>query len=318
MDDERKIVFELNGPIGTASNLMRDRPASQEVSPDIWDLAKTVIDHSCYILVAASELRPEHRVFDLVLASLLRRAIVTAEAVRVLIEAGLEEASFVSFRTLLDVELNLRLIVSDSSGRMARRFAAYHHLTAKRHGTRILEHPQTRQILMGGAGDLETTIEWTRRWASYLRQSVFDDVRDDATAHRNWHGYDSVEQAFAAVDATDDYRMQYEVFSPFVHASNPEADFDGLSEQGGPALKALPQRDPRITRGRIGGMLLTLCRIVEVYLSARAFKDYPETVEGRDTTTGTTFRTTPLALLQAQILGVLGDPNAGGTEPHQK
>lgn len=176
------VTFEFTGPIGISDKLMRARLASREGQPDVWELAKMAIDHAAFILVTASELRPEHRILDLVLATQLRRAIVTAEAIRVLIEAGLEEPSLTEFRTLLDIELSTRLIVSDDTGRMARRFAAYHCLSAKRQGTRILQHPETRRILLGGEEYLASTKEWTKRWAGYLRDPVFDDVR------RQWPG----------------------------------------------------------------------------------------------------------------------------------
>lgn len=306
-DDLMALTFELTGPIGISDKLMRAQPASREGQPDVWELAKTVIDHAAFILVTASGLRPEHRILDLVLATLLRRAIITAEAIRALIEAGLEEPSLATFRTLLDIELNTRLIVSDDTGRMARRFAAYHSLTAKRHGTRILQHPETRRILLGGEEDLASTKEWTKRWAEYLRDPVFDDVREAVAERRNWHGYDSVEAAFSAVGADGDYRMLYEVFTPFVHASNPESDLDGLSGDGAPMMKALPQRDPRITRGRLGGTLLVLCRILDEYLTARDSKDYPDTITGRNTNTGEGFTTTPLTFLRAQIVSVIND-----------
>jgi hypothetical protein len=123
-DESDELTFELDGPIGVADSLMRDRPASQEGDPEAWSFAKLVIDHACFILVTASEMRPEHRILDLTLTTLLRRAIITAEAVRVLIDAGLEEPSLASLRTLLDVDLNLRLVAADRTGKMARRFAA--------------------------------------------------------------------------------------------------------------------------------------------------------------------------------------------------
>lgn len=101
-EDPMAVTFEFTGPIRISDKLMRARPASREGQPDVWELAKTAIDHAAFILVTASELRPEHRVLDLVLATQLRRAIITAEAIRVLVEAGLEEPrslNFVRFST---------------------------------------------------------------------------------------------------------------------------------------------------------------------------------------------------------------------------
>lgn len=72
-------------------------------------------------------------------------------------------------------------------------------------------------------------------------------------------------------------------------------------------MKALPQRDPRITRGRLGGMLLVLFRILDEYLTARDSKDYPATIAARNTITGEGFKTTPLTFLRAQILSVIND-----------
>lgn len=63
----------------------------------------------------------------ILVVALLRRALVTAEGIRVLLGNGLEEPAIATMRTLLDIELAVKLITMNPSTRMAERLAAWHY-----------------------------------------------------------------------------------------------------------------------------------------------------------------------------------------------
>jgi Family of unknown function (DUF5677) len=275
-----EITVEMSGEIGVADLFRRDAPAELEGPQEAWEFAKAVIDHGCYILVQSNQLRAGNEVADLTIRALLRRALLTAEAIRVNLASGLEEPAFVLFRTLMEVELNLKLLVSDKSGKMALRLAAFHYLTGRRHNHRLLDNKGTREKLRE-LGAFDWTRSTTKRMDAYFETPVFDSIRADLRLNRNWHGMDSIQDAFQAIGAEDDYLQLYDLFSPFVHSSNLDFDFEGFDEQERPQLKALPQRDPIKTLGHLKGTLLVLLRVYEEFLEYTEYHNYPSSLRVR-------------------------------------
>lgn len=318
---EEMLQGGYEGHLGLRDLFHRDVPASLEGDPNHWRIAQEVIDHGCFVLSKANTVREGRGVRDSVTGALLRRALVTAEAVRTLTACGLEEPAAAQFRTLLDVRLNLRLVLSDPSDRMARRLAAYHYLGAKRHLQSQLSDPSRRAHLESVPEHHRWTLDVARKMKGYFDSETFDDVREAVQSSRMWHGFDRVEDAFLAAGMADDYRTLYSTYSPFVHVSNVDFDFVDIDEQGRPVLRALPQRDPARTRSFLLGICLTLIPILKDIVADKGQEDYQEpfraTIEGGDT-----FDLHPLDVLLHEVLITFDrpgqDPSGSGPPSGQK
>ena len=248
----------------------REQSAQLEGPQRAWDLAVTTIDFGAALLMAWNAIRPDHQLFDAVIAALLRRALVTAEGARVLLAAGLLEPAIAQSRTLLEIELALRLIYSDSSGLMAKRLAAYHYLTYQRHGQDQLADPGTRRRAVE-ADRVKELAQISGSYKRLLELPIFDEVRKEVKSKRNWHGYDSVQAAFAASGASPDYFMLYDAQTWFVHAVNVDFDYADRTDTE-LSLKALIERDPAVIQVQLGHVLL---RLVTIFGMIAANRGYP-------------------------------------------
>ena len=300
-----KIVrCKIYGTIMQTNLFHREQPASLEGSPDHWDLVVEVIDHGCSILVEAS--RTGYAMRDSVTAALLRRALITGEGIRVLLTHGLEEDAFVLFRTLLDIEVNLRLVTHDETDEMARRLAAFHYFKGQKHITKIFSHPDTRNDLHESSQDLKFTREAGRRMKKYFDMPAFNVIRDAVKENQYWHGRKNVEDAYEAVDCISDYIYLYDSFSPFTHASNLNIDFTDIVD-GRPILKALPQRDPVRNFNLLKNLLLKLVQIFELFLQDKGNPKYQDYLEVRSLEDGECYSISPLLALQKKIIFVFDD-----------
>ncbi len=303
---DETVTFEVSGTIGQADLFQRDLPAHLEGPPAAWNLALEVIDHGCFILRSVNEVREGRAVRDSVTAALLRRVLVTAEGIRVLLTQGLEESAIGLFRTLLDLEVNLRLVTGDEADKMARRLAAFHFLTGRRHFSRVFSHPDTRGQLEEKPKEFEWTRQASRRMKKFFESPAFDDVRDEVRANQHWHGMDNVQTAYEAAGCSSDYIQLYDVYSPFTHGSNPDFDFADIVD-GRPVLKALPQRDPTRTLNLLQGMVLKLVQIFELFLQDKGAPQYQPEVEVKSLEDGERFSISPVTALQTTIAQVFGD-----------
>jgi uncharacterized protein DUF5677 len=309
-DEPATVSFSMEGRLPLSNRLMRDRPAALGGPADAWQLAQQVIDHGVFILDNVNSVTAGRKVRDLILAALLRRALITAEGARVCLFHSLEESAVVLLRTLLETELNMRLVSGDPTEEMATRLAAYHHLKAKRHVTRVLEHPEVQagdeefREFMKGAG---------RRQKEFFASPTFENIRDSLLASQHWHGYKSVAAAFESVGGGTDYLHLYDSFSPFVHVANLDFDFVDIVEDQ-PHMKALPQRDPRVVQHYLRGVVLVLLRILDLYLEDKNAKQYAEpftvTFENGDME-----QVSPLNALQQQAIAVWGRNDGWSMEP---
>lgn len=249
----------------------RRQPAILEGPEDAWLASRQLIDFGCAVLenagsfTAASD---SDRVHDLVLVALLRRALVTAEAIWQLLSKGLEDSATVLLRTLLDIHLNIRLVTADPSKRMASRLGAYHYVRCQRHGEKMLRDPNTRAVMMPTDAVRLQAVEIARSYARHLESPVFDDVRADVKRSMHWHGHPSVEAAFRAAGDSSDYLSSYDAFTSFVHASNVDHDFVE-SNADGVLIRALVERDPARIQTSLGFMTLPLLEIVGAYVDAK-------------------------------------------------
>src|SRR4051812_16100591 len=159
--------------VGSARDgFARRQPAIREGPEDPWVAARQLIDFGCLLLEMSGVIpdgSPEAQVRRLVMVALLRRALVTAEGIWLLLSRGLEEDANVLTRTLLDVHLNARLVTSDQTPRMAMRLAAYHYLRYQRHGERMLRDPGTREGMLGDAAERAETARIAGSYAAHLK-----------------------------------------------------------------------------------------------------------------------------------------------------
>jgi hypothetical protein len=270
-DDRVEVQVELAVP--QRNLFFREQPAHLEGSRDAWALATTTIDFGCALLMAWNALRAGHEMLDAVVAALLRRLLVTAEANRVLLASGLLEPAVALSRTLLEIELSVRLILQDETGHMAKRLAAYHYLTYQRHGQDQLSDPRTRERAKE-ADRVQELARITRSYKNFLALPVFDDVRKELRSKRNWHGYDSVEDAFRAAGESSDYFMLYDAQTWFVHAVNVDFDYADRTEKQ-IRLKALVERDPAVIQVQLGYQMLRLVAVLRLIAETRGYPTEP-------------------------------------------
>jgi hypothetical protein len=261
--------------VGSARDgFTRKSPAIRQGRQDPWLAARQLIDFGCLLLESSKVPtgHPEAQVRRLVMVALLRRALVSAEGIWLLLSRGLEENANALTRTLLDVHLNVRLVTLDQTPRMAMRLAAYHYLRYQRHGERVLRDPGTREEMLDDAGDRAETARIAGSYAGHLKSPLFDAVRDEVRNSTNWHGFPSVAEAFKAAGSPSDYYMSYDGFTSFVHASNVDADFVERVE-GTIVVRALAERDPARLQTSLGFAVFRLLDIVTLFVNECGVSD---------------------------------------------
>jgi hypothetical protein len=230
-----------------------------------------------------------------------------------LIAHGLEEPATQLLRTLLEIRVYLKLITQDSSDRMAERLAAFHYSSGQRYGTNLLRHRDTRLKIEEKPGESEWIKAQAKALKEFFESPAFDAVRGDVKSSQHWHGYLNAEEAFRAAGAIDDYRRIYALYSPFVHANNIDFDYAGF-EGDSPALKSLPQRDPQRTLSLLGGAVLNLLEVLELFVEDHGYAGYPRSIQVRGVGTDHIEEVTPVAVLQFQAAAVFG-PWVGVDDP---
>lgn len=258
----------VSASIPSADLFFRNQPAELEGFEESWRVARSVVDFGCAILSSRPPLRSDRRVRDAVLAALLRRVLVTTEAVIELLSRGLLEPALATSRTLLDLHLAFRLIERDDSDRFARRLAAAHYVLMKRHGQDMLGNKPTREGVLRGSNRIPEVIESTRSYDAFLNSETFDDGRDEVISARYWHGYNSVEEAFRAIGEESEYHMTYDSGSWFVHAANVDHDLTSISEAE-LSIRPLVERNPDIVQPILGFAVLRALDLISRFCKDR-------------------------------------------------
>lgn len=186
------------------------------------------------------------------------------------------EPAFGCYRTLLDIELAMRLIHADPSDRKAKLLAAANYHFGAKLSQKQLHHPTTRSALEAIAGARNEVVARARHWSRTLEKD-FAEVKEELLANmakgRRWHGFKNAEEAFEAVRAPGDFH-EYSVHSEFVHGTNPEWDYVAM-EEGKPMLRAVPS--PSIREG-LSVVLLTAARqnlVTAHFVEDEAFSERP-------------------------------------------
>jgi hypothetical protein len=271
----RPVRVTVESTLPQADLFARALPAITEGPSASWQLARTIIDFACAVLATRVPLREDHRIRDAVLTALLRRALVTIEAVVNLLAQSLEEPAIAVSRTLLDIELSIKLIHQDATDAMAKRLAAFHYYTYQRHGQDMLSDRETRLGELVSAQRVAETVEVARGYSHLLESDVFDDVRDDVKSAMYWHGYPRPEEAFNAIGQASDYFMTYDIGTWFVHAVNVDSDFLPSDKNESFQLKALAQRDPKVIQLHLQHALFRFHAVLQVYIDERGLPSDP-------------------------------------------
>lgn len=294
------------GGIRTHDLFARDYPASLEGPPETWGLARLVIDHGCYFFWKLGSHRSESVWRDVVVMALFRRILITGEAVRSLLARGLQEPAFATFRTLLELERDLHLVILDSSDTRARRLAAFLSVKGRRHFARAAGREDTRRLLFGHEGSYEWFTGRSRSFRDLLASEDFNDVAEKLKKDDHWHGFTTQEEAFEKAGMCTSYDIEYQGASLFVHGSNVEhdlADADDTTIQ----LKALAQRDPDDIFTLLGRLTIGLIGIYRLIWEDRGKPEYQEPVEFEDDD-GDVFPMPALNVLTARALSIFPNP----------
>lgn len=268
--DNDSIEVVISAAIPQLDRFFRQRPAELEGPVENWTLARTTIDFGVALFVQWNKTSREPHLTDAVLQALLRRCLITSEGMVVLLSRGLLEPAVALSRTLLDNELAFRLILGDSTGRMAKRLAAYHYLTYQRHGQDMLGDPPTREGTVATAGRIQELASVAGSYKRHFEASIFDEVRDELKNARFWHGYKNIEEAFAAVGQSSDYFMQYDAATWFVHDLNVDFDYADRNDNQ-LILRSLVERDPRVIQTHLGHQALKLATVLQLLVNARGY-----------------------------------------------
>ena len=213
----------------------------------MWPTAEETFNFGTRLLDQLSRVPTNRQLRDVVLAALLRRALVISGSILKLLHTGLVETSVALSRSLMDIELTIQLIVQDETDDTALRLVAYDYYQRQLFGQKQLSDTATRGVLAEYPGESARVKSASRGWKEQFNSPFFDRVREDLLRdlkeHRGWHGRGTQEEAFAFVGDSPEYFRQYNLQSPFVHAVNPEADM--LEErEGKPFLKPIFATEP--------------------------------------------------------------------------
>ncbi len=258
----------LDCAVPQSNQFFREQLAEAELTEEALKISEQVIDYASAVIVTLNAVRPERRVRDLITAALLRRAAITGEAICVLLRHGLAEPAFATHRTLLDVEIALKLVLRDNDDIQARRLALACVLQYKAHGQDMLTNRVVREQRLRPANRLNEIMAVTKTYADLVKDPTFDAVRDAVAADTHWHGFQNIEEALTSLGQTSDYYMTYDAASWFVHGVNVEHD---LSASNGdqPALRPFVERDPSQIRAIMGLALLKLLELVALFVEDR-------------------------------------------------
>ena len=292
----------VSGFIGQADLFLRDQPVSARVPEGIRQLACEVIDHGGFII---SNLRfPDEASSSrqMVITAVFRRILITAEAVRTLTNRGLEEPAFATLRTLLELELNLRLVVNDPTDRMARRLIYFYAIRGRRHFSKATRDTRTRELFQENNDHWTWAKEMSRSFKEQLSADEFEDIRQECEKDQYWHGFNSQKEAFDDAGMSHDYHTLFDSASPFVHASNVDHDV----AEAGDGVRGLVQMDPAPAFTRLAYLASNLTVLFGLVLEATGQgQGYGPTaaIEGDD---GTREELSAVEFLHARVLSVLG------------
>ena len=217
---------------------------------------------------------------QMAITAIFRRILITAEAVRVLTNRGLEEPAIATLRTLLELELNLRLVVNDPTDRMARRLIYFYGIRGRRHFRKATADARTREVFQENSEHWSWAKEMSRFFKGQLSADEFEDMREECGKDHYWHGFNSQKEAFDKAGMSHDYHTLFDSASLFVHASNVDHDV----AETGEGVKGLIHMDPAPAFTRLAYLASNLTVLFGLVLEATGHLGYGPTavIEGDD------------------------------------
>lgn len=281
IDGQREVEVEVSIRLPQLDAFNRANPPGASSGAEVWHFATQMIDYGCALFATNNTVRSESPTRDLVVAALLRRALITTEGLLNILYHGLPEAAIPLLRTLLDIEVNAKLVTKDSSEATAKRLAAYHYFAVTRHQHKLLTDPLSRRLLEEFEGGKTEAAGLARKNEDWFEAPGFVDVRDSIVPGRPWHGYARAEDAFAAAGLTTDYFQTYDSGTLFTHAANIDFDFADIVD-GQVMLKAPLTADDLQLVTILGVALTHLYAIIKVFVEDKKIQE----VEGSFTVDG--------------------------------
>ena len=270
--EQREVEVEVSVRLPQLDGFARTNPPGASSTSELWHFATQMIDYGCALFATNTAVRAECPTRDLGVAALFRRSLITAEGILTLLYHGLPEAAVPLLRTLLDIEVNTKLVTADTSETTAKRLAAYHYFAVKRHQHKLLSDPLSRRLLEEFEGEKPTAAGLARKNQEWFEAPGFSEVRDSIHAGRPWHGYASVEDAFAAAGLTTDYFQTYDSGTLFTHAANIDFDFADIVD-GKVILKAPLTADDRQLVTILGVALTHLYAVMKVFVEDKSIQE---------------------------------------------
>ena len=297
-DTETHVV---SGFFGQADLFLRDQPASAQIPDGIRQLAREVIDHGGFMI---SNLRfPNEASLSrrIAITAIFRRILITAEAVRVLTSRGLEEPAVATLRTLLELELNLRLVVSDPTDRMARRLIYFYAIRGRRHFSKATRDASTRELFQEDSEHWSWAKEMSRFFKEQLSADEFEDIRQECENDQYWHGFNSQKEAFHNAGMSHDYHTLFDSASSFVHASNIDHDV----AEAGERVRGFVQMDPAPAFTRLAYLASNLTALFGLVSEATGQRQGYGPTAAIEDDDGTREEISALEFLHARVLSVL-------------
>ncbi len=237
-------------------------------------LLEGTIDHGCFALKRLSEMQTDSRYRDIVVLALLRRILITAEAVRTLAAIGLVDPAMGTRCTLLELEVSLRLVLADDSDDTARRLYVSHAVRARRRARASTQHTGTRELIQANSRFWEWFKGMSR--SAKRRLSAAHDENAPQGYAQHWLGV-TQREAFAMVDMQSDYNLEYVGLSNKVHGSDLQLDIveDGECTW---SVQEVTAGTPSAGLSQFGPVTCQLLDIYELILDDRDWPDYQEHV----------------------------------------
>ena len=297
----------FSGRLWESDLFARDHPASLEGQPEVWVFARTVIDHGGHLFKKLDTIRSELRFRDLVVQALFRRILITGEAIRLLVERGLEEPVLATSRTLLELERDLRLVVADPTDTRARRLALFLAVKGRRNFAKAASDPNTLDLMKADAHFFEWFRRRSRSFRQWFKSEAFRDLAVELTRADHWHGFATQQEAFEEAGMVTSYHLEYGGSSLFVHGGNIEHDFSD-ADAGVIQLRALAQRDPAHAFTQLGRLTLSLIEIFGLIWEDRGNPQYQESLTAE--LAGRRAKMDALDALRAKAISIFPNPRS--------
>jgi hypothetical protein len=221
---------------------------------------------------------------QLVLETLTRRALITAEGVCVLVGRGLAEPALATLRTLIELQLRAAVVAEDpgddgaqllvAAGYIEERRAAQHTLNDPGMDWWFTRHPSLRS-------DVEYDVA---RLTAAIAHPRFNAIRGQLDQRRppEWHGEDALYAACAKLGLSMSYREVYAPASAYVHGGRPDDDLEVLPD-GALALRGLVTGDVARLNRILTAVVIRLRAILLMYVIGRRIGDEPTDAVGETT-----------------------------------